>query len=131
MTIAREAGERGWSESWANKMGSRQALYANLEAGAATIREYQMTFLPSLLQTPAFSEQRAQLDTADWSSRFSPARAVEARERRQRMLRRLDGPRYEVVIDQLAIRRPAATTDVLQAKSCTSRTWRPGTRRSP
>ena len=37
VTIAREAGERGWWES--NKsMGERQALYANLEAGAATIR---------------------------------------------------------------------------------------------
>src|SRR3984893_17104493 len=45
VTIAREAGERGWWES--NKtMGDRQALYANLEAGAATTREYQQTFLP-------------------------------------------------------------------------------------
>ena len=51
VTIAREAGERGWWES--NKsMGERQALYANLEAGAATIREFQMTFVPGLLQTP-------------------------------------------------------------------------------
>ncbi|GLY04993.1 hypothetical protein Acsp01_53720 [Actinoplanes sp. NBRC 101535] len=112
-TIAREAGERGWWESWANEMGTRQALYANLEAGAASIREYQMTFLPGLLQTSAFSEQRAQIDKADWSSRFDPARAVEARERRQRMLHRPGGPDYEVVIDQLAIRRPAVTLEVL------------------
>jgi transcriptional regulator with XRE-family HTH domain len=53
MTIAREAAERGWWES--NKaMGERQALSANLEAGAAAIREFQMTFIPGLLQTPAF-----------------------------------------------------------------------------
>ncbi|GLW35238.1 helix-turn-helix domain-containing protein [Actinoplanes regularis] len=116
MTIAREAGERGWWESWANEMGIRQALYANLEAGAASIREYQMTFLPGLLQTSAFSEQRAQVDKADWSSRFDPARAVEARERRQRMLHRPDGPAYEVVIDQLAVRRPAVTLDVLHVQ---------------
>ncbi|MFC4071933.1 helix-turn-helix domain-containing protein [Actinoplanes subglobosus] len=115
-TIAREASERGWWESWANEMGTRQALYANLEAGAASIREYQMTFLPGLLQTSAFSEQRAQIDKADWSSRFDPTRAVEARERRQRMLRRPDGPDYEVVIDQLAIRRPAVTLDVLHVQ---------------
>src|SRR5918992_5711520 len=50
MSIAREAGERGWWES--NRfMGERQALYANLEAGAQTIREFQMTFIPGLLQT--------------------------------------------------------------------------------
>src|SRR4029450_10779171 len=41
MTIAREAGERGWWES--NKaMGERQTLYANLEAGAQTRLEVQI-----------------------------------------------------------------------------------------
>ena len=60
VTIAREAGERGWWES--NKtMGDRQALYANLEVGAATIREYQQTFVPGLLQIPEFV--RARVDT--------------------------------------------------------------------
>jgi hypothetical protein len=27
-------------------MGERQALYANLEAGVTSIREYQQTFIP-------------------------------------------------------------------------------------
>ena len=40
MTIAREAGEKGWWESY-KTMGDRQAMYANLEAGAVAIREYQ------------------------------------------------------------------------------------------
>ena len=53
VTIAREAGEKGWWESY-KTMGDRQALYANLEAGAAAIREYQQTFLPGLLQIPEF-----------------------------------------------------------------------------
>lgn len=48
-TIAREAGEKGRWES-TRGMGERPALYANLEAGAAQIREYQQTFLPGLLQ---------------------------------------------------------------------------------
>ena len=61
VTIAREAGERGWWES--NKtMGDRQALYANLEAGAASICEYQQTFVPGLLQTPEFVRARAAAD---------------------------------------------------------------------
>jgi transcriptional regulator with XRE-family HTH domain len=113
MTIAREAGERGWWESSAGAMGARQALYANLEAGAASIREYQMTLLPGLLQTTAFTQARASVDKADWSTHFDPERAVEARAGRQRMLHRPDGPTYEVVIDELAVRRPAAADDVL------------------
>jgi Domain of unknown function (DUF5753) len=43
-------------------MGDRQALYANLEAGAATIREYQQTFLPGLLQIPEFVRARCDAD---------------------------------------------------------------------
>ena len=65
VTIAREAGERGWWES-TRGMGERQALFANLEAGAAAICEYQQTFVPGLLQTPEFV--RAGLrPTAHWS----------------------------------------------------------------
>src|ERR1700678_963752 len=58
VTIAREAGEKGWWES-SKAMGDRQALYANLEAGAATIREYGQTFVPGLLQVPDFVRARA------------------------------------------------------------------------
>jgi transcriptional regulator with XRE-family HTH domain len=112
MTIAREASERGWWESWANEMGTRQALYANLEAGASMIREYQMTLLPGLLQTSEFTQARAGVDKADWSAQFDPDRATEARVTRQRMLHRPDGPTYEVVIDELAVRRPAAADAV-------------------
>ena len=65
MTIAREAQERGWWEKFADEMGTRQALYANLEAGASAIREYQMVFLPGLLQLPAYTEARARIDRAD------------------------------------------------------------------
>ena len=114
MQIAREAGERGWWESAATEMGVRQALYADLEAGAASIREYQMTLLPGLLQTTAFTHARAGIDKADWSTNFSPDRAAEGRARRQQVLHRSDGPTYEVVIDELAVRRPAAEDSVLR-----------------
>src|SRR5260370_35706088 len=57
VTIAREAGEKGWWES-TRGMGERQALDANLEAGARRIREYQQAFIPGLLQTPDFARAR-------------------------------------------------------------------------
>src|ERR1035437_1288171 len=50
VTIAREAGEKGWWES-TRGMGERQALYANLEAGAARVRGDQQTLIPGPPQT--------------------------------------------------------------------------------
>jgi transcriptional regulator with XRE-family HTH domain len=121
MLIAREAAERGWWESYRG-MGERQALYADLEAGAATIREYQMTFIPGLLQTPEYTRERAELDrragvgVSGSGASFTPDKVVEARSGRQRMLRRPGGPSYEVVIDELAIRRGAVRLEVVKSQ---------------
>lgn len=112
MTIAREAQERGWWEKFADEMGERQARYANLEAGASQIREYQMVYLPGLLQTPAYTEARIHLDRTD-DATYNLARATEARAGRQRMVERPGGPSYEVIIDELAVRRFAAPENVV------------------
>lgn len=113
MTIAREASQRGWWDAYTSEMGPRQALYANLEAGAVTIREYHLTLLPGLLQTVEFARARAGIGEADWSAHFDQTRAAEARTSRQRMLHRQEGPRYQVVLDELAVRRPSAPAEVL------------------
>jgi transcriptional regulator with XRE-family HTH domain len=115
VTIAREAGERGWWES--NKaMGERQALYANLEAGAQTIHEFQMTFIPGLLQTPEFTRARIEAEKRTGPAGYSSDKVIEARNQRQRMLRRPGGPSYDVIIDELAVRRVAAPPEVLKAQ---------------
>lgn len=112
MTIAREAQERGWWEKFSAEMGSRQALYANLEAGASSIREYQMVFQPGLLQLSSYTEARARIDRADSAPGYQPTRALEGRAGRQRMVERPGGPTYTVVIDELAIRRHAVPPDL-------------------
>ncbi|HKY14821.1 MAG TPA: helix-turn-helix transcriptional regulator [Microthrixaceae bacterium] len=115
MTIARDASERGWWES--NKaMGPRQALSANLEAGAVSIREYQMVFIPGLLQTPEFARARVDAEQALGAGPFSADKSADARLGRQRMLRRPDGPTYHVVLDELAVRRAAVPPEVLRAQ---------------
>jgi transcriptional regulator with XRE-family HTH domain len=113
MTIAREAGERGWWES-NRAMGERQARCADLEAGATRIREFQMTFVPGLLQTPQFTRARAEADRLGGPVDYEPDSVVEARLGRQRMLRRPGGPIYEVIIDEVAVRRRAAPAEVVK-----------------
>lgn len=96
-------------------MGARQALYADLEAGAAAIAEFQL-FIPGLLQTPQFAHQRQLAETEIGPVTFSTQRAVDARQMRQRMLRRPEGPSYEVVLDEIAVRRLPAPPQVMAAQ---------------
>ena len=113
VTIAREAGERGWWES--NKtMGDRQALYANLEAGAATICEYQQTFMPGLLQIPEFVLARVDAEVTLKPANPNADGVLAGRAGRQRMLRRPGGPTYEVILDEVAISRLAAPPAVVK-----------------
>jgi transcriptional regulator with XRE-family HTH domain len=115
MAVARDASERGWWASSGPAMGARQALYADLEAGASAIAEYQ-PFIPGLLQTPEFAHQRQLAEAEIGPVTFSSEQAVQARQTRQRMLRRPDGPSYEVVLDEIALRRLSAPPRVMAAQ---------------
>lgn len=112
MTIAREARGRGWWNTHAAGMGPRQALYADLESGARKIREYQLTVLPGLLQIPAYTESRLYTGRATLPELLDPSRVLDARAARQQMLERPDAPIYEVVLDELAVRRPAVPAHI-------------------
>jgi transcriptional regulator with XRE-family HTH domain len=113
VTIAREAGEKGWWES-TRGIGERQALYANLEAGAAQIREYQQVLIPGLLQTPEFAQAQTVSTITLEPLAGTPDGVLAGRTGRQRMLRRPGAPSYEVIIDELAIRRLGAPPDVVK-----------------
>ena len=115
VNVARDAGTRGWWES-NREMGPRQSLFADLEAGAETIREYQKTFVPGLLQTPQFTHARTEAERLTGAAASAPRQAVAARNGRQRMLRRPGGPRYEVILDELAVRRLSAPPEVVKAQ---------------
>ncbi|WP_416903511.1 helix-turn-helix domain-containing protein [Micromonospora echinospora] len=116
-TAIMEAATDGWTRGWwaadAERMGLRQAIYADLESGAKTITEYALVLIPGLLQTPAFADARLRSDPARHGDKFDPAAAVAARARRQSLVLAARGPRYEAVIDEVAIRRRAADPAVV------------------
>jgi hypothetical protein len=114
--IARDAQERGWWEPHAQEMGLRQSMIAGLEWGTKQICEYQLNFVPGLLQTESYTRARIVADQTFYHATFDAEHVVEARRTRQVLLGRPEGPAYEVVIDELALRRPAAPVRVLAAQ---------------
>lgn len=113
MDAATDGWARGWWDADTQRMGVRQALYADLESGTTTIAEYALALVPGLLQTAAFADARLRSDPTRYPDTFDPAAAVAARAHRQELLLAGGGPRYEVVLDELAIRRCAAEPDVV------------------
>ncbi len=103
--LARDAAQSGWWESKAFKgLSPRQALPADLEAGASRIRWYEFALMPGLLQSPAYL--RARHNTAVTSDRAldSPVN-IRARERRQQEVFVPGGPTIEIVVEETVIRR--------------------------
>lgn len=103
----------GWWDRFSIEMGSRQATYADLEAGAA-IREFSQTLFPGLLQTAKYAMGRATADRTHYSKRFLVERAVEARTLRQQVLSGRTARGYEVVLDEAVLRRAVAAAAVIQ-----------------
>ncbi|MGC4851875.1 helix-turn-helix domain-containing protein [Micromonospora sp. DT4] len=116
-TAIMDAAADGWARGWwmadAQRMGVRQATYADLESGARTITEYALALIPGLLQTAAFADARLRSEPARHAETFDPAAAVAARTQRQQLLLAPDGPQYEVVLDEIAIRRRAAESHIV------------------
>ncbi|SCL37185.1 Helix-turn-helix domain-containing protein [Micromonospora rhizosphaerae] len=97
--IARDAAAgRGWSRALGG-MGERQRAYAELEAGAARIVEYQPAVVPGLLQTREYARLRV---TAGAQLCPEVDVAADVRATRQEVLHRSRPPRYTALLDERA-----------------------------
>lgn len=114
--IARDAAERGWWDAYGDAMGDRQRLYADIESGAKTIREYQPGAMPGILQTPDYIWALIEHAKAEGPITYIPERLVEARLQRQRTVLRPGGPEYEVILDEVGLRRFSVPPDVMYAQ---------------
>jgi transcriptional regulator with XRE-family HTH domain len=114
--LARDAAEKGWWDRYGNPMSPRQRLAADLEAGAATIRCYDQTNLPAILQTPDFITALVDLDSAQGKLDYRPERMTDARLHRQRRIFQKDGPSYEAVLDECVLHRLAVPPAVMAAQ---------------
>jgi transcriptional regulator with XRE-family HTH domain len=111
--IARDACTPGWWDS-VKHIGERQALYANLEAGAERLRQYQQTYLPGLFQLAEYIQSIYQAPAALEPVSGSVEGFLAGRLGRQRALRRPGGPSLEVILDEFAVQRLGAPAGVVK-----------------
>lgn len=113
MRVARDGVVRGWWErpDYAG-MGERQARTADLESGVYSIRTYQNSMLPGLLQTEAYARHRAEVAIAD-GAQLDLAGATAGRLRRQELITNSTVV-YDVVVEPQAIRRAPVPADVMR-----------------
>jgi transcriptional regulator with XRE-family HTH domain len=102
-SLNRGARERAWWDGYKDDVSPAYLNYVGLEAGATVIRQFQLGFIPGLLQTDEYARAVTRVGSVE------PGKVdllVELRMRRQSELaRRSAPPRQYFVIDEGVIRR--------------------------
>ena len=102
--LTREARQPGWWHSFRDVLPNPYEVYIGLEAGAASIRNFEPVVVPGLLQTGDYARADVQERPRELD-RNEVERRVEVRLARQEILAREDRPRLWAVIDEAVIRR--------------------------
>ncbi len=114
LRLARESGTPGWWQRYADILPHWVEPYFGLEAAAAFIREYELQFVPGLLQTEPYA--RAVIRLGSHPSEEEVIRRAEARIARQEILRRPQPPTLWAVMDESALRRVIGAPEVMKAQ---------------
>ncbi len=107
--LARQANAPGWWQRYGDLLPPWFETYLAMEQAASVIRTFEVQFVPGLLQTAEYAQAVFALAHTD------PAeleRRVGLRRRRQEILTSPNPPQLWAVIDEGALRRPLAGTDV-------------------
>jgi Domain of unknown function (DUF5753)/Helix-turn-helix domain len=103
LKLAREANTPGWWQGYTDILPHWVEPYFGLEAAASFIRNYELQFVPGLLQTEGYARALIRLGNA--ATEEDVVRRAEARLSRQEILSRETPPRLWAVMDEGALRR--------------------------
>jgi hypothetical protein len=111
LQLTREANAVPWYQKFQDVVPDWFHVFVGLEEAAQLIRVYEVQFVPGLLQT----EEYARAIITQGAPGMEPdevERRVALRMGRQKLLTRENPPRYWVVMDEAALRRPMGGRDV-------------------
>jgi transcriptional regulator with XRE-family HTH domain len=111
--LTRDARRPGWWHSFRDVLPNPYEVYIGLEAGAASIRNFEPIVVPGLLQTEEYTRQMVRRGPLELD-RDEVERLVQVRMERQRVLSRKDRPRLWAVLDEAVIRRVVGSAEVMR-----------------
>jgi transcriptional regulator with XRE-family HTH domain len=115
LTLARQAKERGWWQSYGSVIPQWFQVYVGLEAEASSVRVYEAELVHGLLQTADY--YRAFLQAAPAAAGDDEAdRKIEVRLARQERLTGDDPPDYWAVLNEAVIRRIVGGARVMRGQ---------------
>src|SRR6201994_2611249 len=114
LNLARGANTPGWWQRYTDILPHWVEPYFGLEAAASAIREYELQFVPGLLQIEPYA--RAVIRLGNLPSEDEVIRRAQARMSRQEILRRETPPKVWAVLDEGALRRVMGSRDIMRAQ---------------
>jgi hypothetical protein len=115
LSLAREANVPGWWHDSADLLPGWFEAYLGLEEAASIIRNYEVQFVPGLLQTADYARAVILLGYAD-APKEEIERRIALRMTRQQLLTREAGPHFWAVVDEAALRRPLGGPEVMRGQ---------------
>jgi transcriptional regulator with XRE-family HTH domain len=115
LALAAETNRAGWWRGYSDVVPDGFQPYLGLKHAAGMIRDYQVQFVPGLLQTADYARAVLRIGTRGTPDPQTDQR-VSLRMRRQQILHRQAPPRLWAVIDEAALRRPVGGTAVARAQ---------------
>ena len=112
LNLARGANTPGWWQAYADILPHWVEPYFGLEAAASFIREYELQFVPGLLQIEDYARAVIRLGTL--TSEDEVDRRAKARMSRQEILNRENPPKVWAIMDEGALRRIIGGPEVMR-----------------
>ncbi|MDP9795640.1 transcriptional regulator with XRE-family HTH domain [Catenuloplanes nepalensis] len=113
LALAREANTPGWWHKHSDVLPNWFQAYLGLEATATIIRNYEVQYIPGLLQTADYARGVILLGHT-----LAPAEEIQSRVKlrmaRQQVLHRAEAPRFWGLLDEAALRRPIGGQAVMR-----------------
>ncbi len=114
LNLAKEANTPGWWQVYSDILPNWVEPYFGLEAAASFIREFELQFIPGILQIEEYARAVIRLGTL--TSEDEVVRRARARISRQDIFLRDDPPKIWAVLDEGALRRHIGGREVMRAQ---------------